>query len=185
MNKLEKHIRTNREQLDSFEPSSNHMTRFREKLNPARLSLYKRIPYGFKIAVILLLVAITSILVFEQSQKYYISRQQPLEKIIPGEYKEARIYYTSQIKQKHTEIDQLNLSDPERNELVFMELKEMDHLFQSLLRDLQTNPSDERVLSAMINHYQMKLEIMGQIIEQLEKANKINSKLKSHEKSEV
>jgi len=185
MNKLEKHIRTNREQFDSFEPSSDHMTRFREKLIPAHQSLYARIPYGLKIAAILILVAITSILVFEQAQKYYISRQKPLEKILPGEYKEARIYYTSQIKQKYTEIDQLNISDPERNEIVFKELKEMDRLFQSLLRDLKTNPSDERVLSAMINHYQMKLDIMGQIIEQLEKANQINSTIKSHEKSEV
>ena len=185
MNNLEKHIRENREKFDAFEPSMNHMDTFGKKLNRSPLSWYKKIPYGLRIAAILVLVAITSILVFEQGQRYYISRQKPLEKILSGEYREARGYYTSQIKQKYTEIDQLNISDPERNELVLKELEEMDHLFQSLLKDLQTNPSDERILSAMISHYQMKLEVMGQIIEQLEKANQINSTRKSHEKTEV
>ena len=185
MNKLEKHIRKNREHLDSFEPSSSHMERFRKKLSPASQSLYAKIPYGLKIASIIIIVALTSIMVFEQAQKFYISRHKSLENILPGEYKEARIYYITQIKQKYSEIDRLNISDPERNEIVFKELEEMDDLFQSLLRDLQTNPSDERILSAMISHYQMKLEVLGQIIEQLEKANQTNSTLKSYEKSEV
>ena len=185
MNKLEKHIRTNRDKFDSFEPSADHMARFRKRLEPAPVSLYSRIPYGLKIAAVLMLVAVSSVLIFEQSQKYYLSRQNPLEEILPGDYFEARVYYTSQIKEKYTEIDRLSESFPDRKEVLFKELDEMDGLYHSMLKDLQTVPTDERVLSAMITHYQMKLEIMGQIIIQLEKANKINSTYQSHEKTEV
>lgn len=185
MNKLEKHIRENREQFDAFEPSDGHMKRFREKLSPVRVPVYARIPYWLRVAAVLLLVAVSSILIYEQGRKYYTSRQNPLQEIIPGEFLEARIYYTSLINEKYSEIDRLNSSDPVRNELLLEELEEMDRLFKSLMRDLQANPSDERVLSAMITHYQMKLEVMGQIIQQLEEANKINSTLKSHEKTEV
>ncbi len=159
MNKLEKHIRTNRDKFDSFEPSADHMARFRTKL-AAPVSLYSRIPYGLKIAAVLMLVAVSSVLIFEQSQKYYISRQQPLEEIMPGDYFEAGIYYTSLIKEKYTEIDRLSESDPDRKEILFKELDEMDVLYRSMLKDLQTTPTDERILSSMITHYQMKLEIM-------------------------
>jgi hypothetical protein len=58
-------------------------------------------------------------------------------------------------------------------------------MFKSLMRDLKTNPSDERILSAMINHYQLKLEVMGQIIDQLQKANQTNSTIKSHEETDI
>ena len=185
MNELEKHIRSHRDRFDSFEPPAGHMARFRSKLAPAKVSLYRRIPYGLKIAAVLLLVAVSSILIYEQARKQYISRQKPLEEILPGEYFEARIYYTSLINKKYSEIDRLNMFDPEQKEILLKELDEMDRLFHSLMKDLQTNPSDERVLSAMINHYQMKLEVMGKIIQQLEKAKQINSTIKSHENSEV
>ena len=185
MSKLEQHIRNNRNSFDSAEPSTEHFNRFRAKLSPASLPIYARIPNWIKVAAVLIFVAVSSIMVFEQAQQYYAKRQNPMKEIIPSEYFEAQVYYTSQIKEKYSEIDQLNSLDPERNEILFTELKEMDKMFQALLKDLQTNPSDERVLSAMINHYQMKLEVMGQIINQLEKANKINSTYQNNENKEV
>lgn len=185
MNKLEQHISDNREQIDGFEPSGEHFERFRAKLSPASVPFYSRIPDWLKVAAVLILVAVSSILVFEQAQVYFAKRQDTINEKLPGEYLEARVYYTSQINEKYSEIDRLNSSDPERNKILFTELKEMDRMFQSLLADLQTNPSDERVLSAMIAHYQLKLEVMGQIINQLESANQINSTYKNHENKDV
>ena len=185
MNKLDKHIRTNRKQFDSFEPSEGHMARFREKLSPAPVSFYARIPYGLKVAAVLLLVAVSSVLIYEQAQLYYTSRQKPIQVIVPGEFGEARIYYTSLINKKYSEIDRLNITDPGQKEILIKEMEEMDHLFHFLQKDLQANPTDERILSAMITHYQMKLEIMGHIIQQLEKVNKINLTYESHESTEI
>ncbi len=185
MNKLEKYIRDNRNKIDDFEPSGEHFEKFRSKLSPAPHPFYSHIPDWLKVAAVLIFVAVSSILVFEQAQKYYAKQQEPLREILPGEYFEAQVYYTSEIKEKYSEIDRLNTLDPERNKILFTELKEMDRMLQSLLADLQANPSDERVLSAMISHYQMKLDVMGQIIEQLEKANQINSTFKNHENKEV
>ena len=58
--------------------------------------------------------------------------------------------------------------------MLMTELNEMDRLFHSLQEDFQANPKDERVINAMISHYQLKLEIMNQIIKQLEKVNQVN-----------
>ena len=185
MNKLEEHIRTNRDHFDVSEPSGGHMERFRDKIGAGKVSIFSRIPYGLKIAAFLALVAVSSVLVYEKAQRFYISRQNPLQEILPLEFREAQVYYTSQIREKYTDIDRLEMFDPEGKDILINELKEMDRMFHSLMRDLKANPKDERILSAMITHYQLKLEIMGQIIEQLEKVNQINSTIKSHDETEI
>ncbi len=185
MNKLEEYIRSHREEIDSFEPSQGHMERFRSRLKPERVSFFTRIPYGLRVAAVLLLVAVSSVIIYEQVQRYYTGRLEALEAMLPGEYLEAQLYYTSLIKEKYSEIDHLNITDPEGKKILMDELKEMDRLFQSLLKDLETNPSDERVLSAMIAHYQTKLEVMSQIIQQLENVSQTNSTFKSYENTEI
>ena len=66
-----------------------------------------------------------------------------------------------------------------------VELEEMDRLFHSLQKDFQSNPTDQRVINAMISHYQLKLEVMSQIIRQLEEVNQVNNKYKNHEGKEI
>ena len=185
MENLERHIRDNREQFDTFEPAGGHMERFAKKLERGKGSFLSRIPYGLKVAAVLILVAVTSVLVYERGRQFYLSYRQPVEERLPGDYGEAQMYYTSLIREKYSEIERLDVSDPEGKKILMKELEEMDQLFSSLMRDLQTNPSDERILSAMISHYQIKLEVMGQIIDQLKTANKTNSTLKSHEETDI
>ena len=186
MNKLEKYIRENRERFDAFEPSGGHMDRFRSRLAPARVSFLSRIPYGLKVAAVLVLVALSSILVYEGGRQWLTtSRQQTIPELLPGDYGEARIYYTSLIREKYREIDRLDVSDPEGKEILLKELSEMDRLFNALMKDLKTNPSDERILAAMISHYQLKLEVMGRIIDQLETLNQTHSNIDSHDEKEI
>ena len=161
------------------------MERFRQRLAPAPVSRMLRIPYGLKVAAVLVLVALSSILVYEGARHFYARRQPPIPEILPGDYGEAQVYYTSLIREKYTEIDRLNVSDPEGKDMLMQELSEMDRLFNSLMKDLKTNPSDERILSAMINHYQLKLEVMGRIIEQLETVKQIQTSNDSNDEKEI
>jgi uncharacterized protein (DUF305 family) len=69
--------------------------------------------------------------------------------------------------------------------MLMIELEEMDRLFHSLQKDFQSNPTDQRVINAMISHYQLKLDIMSQIISQLEEVNQINNKYKKDEGKEI
>lgn len=182
MNKFEKQIRANRQKFDSQEPSAGHMERFEQMLNnqPSR-SLLSRIPYALKAAVILLLVALSSILIYEQARLYYANQRVISLQDISTEFGEAEFYYTSLIKHKYQEIDRLNMDDPKQKEMLMNELEEMDKLSHSLQKDLQSNPNDQRVINAMISHYQFKLEVMSQIIKQLEAVNQVNKTYKSHE----
>ena len=60
--------------------------------------------------------------------------------------------------------------------MLLKELQEMDTFYQDLLVELNANPGDERVISALIKHYQMKMLVMDQIIDQLKEFNQAKSK---------
>jgi hypothetical protein len=182
MNKFEKQVRDNRQKFDSQEPSSGHMERFEQKLrNRHSRSLFSRIPYVLKAAVVLLLVALSSILIYEQARIYYQTQRVLSLHDISEEFGEAEFYYTSLINNKYQQINGLNIDDPKQKEILMIELEEMDKLFHSLQKDFQANPADERVINAMISHYQLKLEVMSQIIRQLEEVNQVNKIYKDHE----
>jgi hypothetical protein len=56
------------------------------------------------------------------------------------------------------------------------ELSEMDSLFVNLKQEYQTNPNDERIINAMIEYYQTKLEIVNTIKTDLEKVKQLKNK---------
>jgi uncharacterized protein (DUF305 family) len=93
---------------------------------------------------------------------------------ISDEFGEAEIYYTTLINHKYQEINKLNLEDPKQKEILRAELQEMDRLFHSLQKDFQANPTDKRIINAMISHYQLKLDVMNQIVTQLKEVKHIN-----------
>ena len=175
MDNLENRILKERDGLDSFEPSQGHMDRFAGKLRGRQVSCLNRIPYVVKVAAVLFLVAASSILVYEQFKQMNSINSISAAKEIMTEMSDAEFYYTSLIAEKHDEIARFSSHDPEQNEILLTELETMDNLFKALQDEMQVNPNDERVMNAVINHYEIKLEVMGQILAQLENANKITN----------
>ncbi|MDX2429744.1 MAG: hypothetical protein QNK35_02350, partial [Bacteroides sp.] len=86
---------------------------------------------------------------------------------IPASVIEADLYYSTQVNYKVDQIRQFDFNNTEEKTVLLDELEELDFYHQQLMNDLEANPNDERVINALINHYQMKLEVMDQIIYQL------------------
>jgi hypothetical protein len=102
---------------------------------------------------------------------------------IPEAVMNADIYYSSQVNARYEQIRDFHFTDAEEKAVLLDELKELDAYHQQLMKDLETNPGDGRVINALIRHYQIKLEVMDQIIQQL---NQINLEIaKDHEKASV
>jgi hypothetical protein len=59
----------------------------------------------------------------------------------------------------------------------------MDSVYVQLQKDLKANPNDERIINAMIEHYQTKLEVMTVIVNQLKSIR--NENLNSSENEKV
>ena len=68
--------------------------------------------------------------------------------------------------------------------MIMEELSEMDSIYNSMKKDLKTSPNDERIINAMIEHYQLKLEVMTNLLEQLQEIN-TNNKQTGHENNEI
>ena len=67
------------------------------------------------------------------------------------------------------------------------ELKNMDVTYKELQKELKANPNDERVINAMIEHYQTKLNVMTYILDQLKQIKNENEtqNTNSHEKVSI
>ena len=61
----------------------------------------------------------------------------------------------------------------------------MDSVYVQLQKDLKANPSDERIISAMIEHYQTKVEVMSYIVDQLKAIRNENLNDTDHEKASI
>ena len=186
MKDLEKIIQENRSAFDSYEPSEGHFERFEQKL----LDLKKpkkifTIGYMLKAAVVTLLVVLSGLYVYESFRPKMMKDGIALREVSP-EYNEVEIYYTKLVNQKYSEINQFQFLDSTQKSMLMNELDEMDVLYENLKKDLTTNPNDERVINAMIKHYQLKVEVMNQILNQLQQAKNINKqKSEYHESTEI
>lgn len=158
------------------------MDRFAARLESRQRPFYRKVPYAVRIAAMVCLVAASSILVYEQ-----VRRGEPLKTnrvdIVMEELMDAEFYYTSLISEKYNAIERFTSDDPEQQKMLMEEMEAMDRMFNALREDLQANPGDERIIHAMVSHYEMKLEVMTQILMQLE--NVKQSTNNQHEKTEI
>ena len=73
----------------------------------------------------------------------------------------------------------------EEQELMDTELSDFETRYKNLQTDLAANPNDERVINAMLEYYQSKLEIISMIVNKLQevKQQKNNNNEMSHANS--
>jgi hypothetical protein len=169
MKKIEEYISKNKDSFNSLEPSSDHMLNFERKLRGKGSSrVIHLLKPALQIAAIFVLVALSSLWVIDNffaSEKTVTGTS--LSQVSP-ELKEVEVYYTSMIEEKYAELKSIDFSSEEvQKDILLKELEEMNTIYESLKLELKSNPSNENIINAMIQYYQMKAEVMSQIIEQL------------------
>jgi len=169
MKTIEDLIRSNKDFFEDAEPSDGHMERFNRKLE-MRFQVHapKRsiVPYLLRAAVVTLLVTLSSLYTWDHFIRSSSSRM-TLGQVSP-QYKEVENYYIHQVNLMEGEIVSVDLkNNPEQKTVLMNEMKSMDSVYVSLQKELKANPNDERIINAMIEHYQTKLEVMTYIVNQL------------------
>lgn len=165
-------------QRDDFEeePLNGHFERFGDKLTKSG-SKMKRLPVsGFlKAAAVLIIILLSGNLMLQLRH----SKQEIKETaMIKSDLGEATFYYTSKINSGIRDLENMaGEGIGSRQEIVQIrqELSEMDSLFVNLKQEYQANPNDERIINAMIEYYQTKLEIVNTIKTDLEKVKKLKN----------
>lgn len=184
MNRLEDIIKRERGAFDDREPSDGHFERFSFKL-ATRLHAGKAkrsiMPYLLKAAVVTLLVTLSSLWTFDHFVRPNLKKQMTLSEVSP-EYREAERYYVRQVNMMENEFTTLDIASPEQKEMLMGELAAMDSVYTELQKELRANPDDQRIIDAMITHYQTKIEVMSYLLDQLRQIKAETENPVSHEK---
>jgi len=84
------------------------------------------------------------------------------------------------------EIVSANLpGNAEQMEVLRNEMQNMDSVYVQLQKDLNANPNDERIINAMIEHYQTKVEVLTFIVNQLKAIRNENQNKSADEKPSI
>jgi hypothetical protein len=184
MKTIEDIIRNNRHLFEDNEPSEGHFDRFSVKLEIRHQKMASRrsiVPYLLRAAVVTLLITLSSLWTWDHFIRPSSNRM-TLGQVSP-QYREVENYYLHQVNMMEGEIVNLdNSQNPEQKEIMMKEMKSMDSTYVSLQKELKANPNDERIINAMIEHYQTKLEVMTYIVNQLKGIRNENLNKKQDEK---
>ena len=159
---FEKHIKEQRLLLDTDHPREGHEKRFMQKLErqPVRRL---NIRHVLQVAASLAIILASGIVIVNLDK----SGNKMAQKEVPTAIMEADFYFTSQVNARYDQIREFSFDDSEEKAILLNELNDLDVHHHQLMSDLEANPDDGRVINALIRHYQIKLEVMDQIIIQL------------------
>ena len=159
------------------EPRAGHLDRFEKKL---RMEESKRKKWDMspfmKVAAVLVIVLL--------SANLYVYIRNPKPKVqeaavVKSDLGEATFYYTNSINNGIRDLEQMAKEGiGSHKELVQIkhELSEMDSMFVTLQKEYKSNPNDERIINAMIEYYQTKLDIVNTIKTDLENVKQLKNK---------
>lgn len=184
MKTIEDIIRGNKDHFEGAEPSDGHFERFSMKLeirNQKNAPKRSIVPYLLRAAVVTLLVTLSSLWTWDHFIRPGSSRM-TLGQVSP-QYKEVESYYIHQVNMMEGEIVNLDFNNnQEQKSMLVHEMKSMDSVYVSLQKELKANPNDERIINAMIEHYQTKIEVMTYIVNQLRTIRNGNENKTENEK---
>lgn len=179
---LEKLILDNRESILDEEPLEGHFERFEARLQkaskPGRV-IQLRPLLRIAAIVVFVLLAVNQARIYLTPEK---KAELTLGSISP-EYREVEFYYTNAIQMGMSQWNRLSkegyVSESEQ-QMMKSEQQEFDHMYQKLQEDLKANPNDERVINAMIEYYQARMNVINLIINKLQEVKQQKNN-KSHE----
>lgn len=165
MKTLDEFIKGNPDRFNSEEPPDGHFERFSTKLYRLKAGTHSYLIAVLRIAAIVLIGVVIS---YAAIREFSILKQEAagvFSVTNDPELLEAEQYYTTQLNLAYQKIKNLAFNnDQDEKKQVLQELSEMDKLVQVMKNDLKQNPEDERIVHAIINFYQEKIEMMDMII---------------------
>jgi hypothetical protein len=183
MDKLDKILIENRDSFE-VEPLEGHFERFAQRLGqPALVKKRSRFSPFLKVAAVLVIILLSANLYVHFSNQGSDEKKTVMAKSDLGE---ASIYYTNRINNGIRDLEKMaNQGIGSQKEIAQIkhELSEMDSTFLNLQKEFSTNPNDERIINAMIEYYQTKLDIVNTIKTDLENVKQL--KKKYHENPEI
>lgn len=180
---LERLILNNQHSFQNEEPLEGHFERFEARLQKASKPGRK---FNSQAVLKVAAIIVFALLAVNQARIWLTPEKKETLSLgsISPEYREVEFYYTNAIQLGMSQLDVLKkegmISESEQ-QMMLKEQKEFDQMYQKLLEDLKANPDDERVINAMLEYYESRMNVITLIINKLKeiqqqkyKRNEIN-----------
>jgi len=188
--KIEEIILNNLEELNDNEPLEGHFERFEAKLKLQNKKKKINFSMVWKVAaavVFVLLLTNQAYMYFSSNNLGLLSKNSTnsdfsLASISP-EYEEVEFYYSNAISvglNQWNELKSEGMVSEEEQNMMKNELNEFEDLQKGLQSDLKANPHDERVINAMLEYYQTKLNVINLIVAKLQEVKEIKEESDSN-----
>ncbi len=181
MDKLEEHIKNNREDLDRYTPSSDIWSRIDKSLNREKT----RFPKWLSIAAMLIVIMGSALFIYQGRNKTTwmkgannIEAQQ--EKANP-QLKETEIYYNNLVNSLYREATPLLTGNPEIKKELNTDISHLDSLCTEIRKDLKDNVANQEVVEALILNYRIKIRLLEDMLVILRENEGKPEKKQSHE----
>ncbi|MBN2524287.1 MAG: hypothetical protein JXB24_13530 [Bacteroidales bacterium] len=158
---IEDIIQNNRDLFEEDLPEG-HLKRFENKLNTASDESRRTVLNKLLVAAASVVVIITIGFIIMLTSDSFSANDYLLANITPELY-EAEAYYQNKIHQKMDILSNQNNVDKS----ILKDLREIDKSFDTIKKDLDKNPGDERLISAILSTYQIKLDLINEILERI------------------
>lgn len=181
MDKLEEHIRQNRDDLDRYTPQSGIWRKIRKELDKDK-SMTRQ---WLSIAAIIVVILGTALVLFRPEFRWAGSNSlknndDRLMQLNP-QLKETEMYYNNLVNSLYKEVTPLLTNNPDIKKELKTDLSHLDSICVDLKKDLKDNISNQEVVEALIQNYRIKIHILEDMLIIL-KANENNpEKKKSYE----
>lgn len=167
---LERLILNNRDAIQDEEPLNGHFERFEMRLKKEQKPVRRM---NFRTIMKVAAAVVFALLAVNQARIYFFPEKQQVLSLgsISPEYREVEFYYTSSIKQgmaQWNEFKREGLVSEQDQQMMQNEQKEFDQVYQKLIKDLNANPNDERVINALIEYYQSRMNVISIITSKLQ-----------------
>jgi hypothetical protein len=181
MDKLEEHIRKNREDLDRYSPSKAVWNKIDSQINRKRLPLRKVL----SVAAMFVAILATSVVLVKSGllNKYGSGTKNGLsdDPQQNQQVRETEIYYNSLVNSLYREATPLLTGNPEIREELSTDISHLDSICTEIKKDLKDNVANQDVVEALIQNYRIKIRLLEDMLTILKENEKDPEKEKSHE----
>ena len=180
MDKLEEHIRKNREDLDRYSPPRGIWRGIVRELDNGKSTLRQ----WLSIAAMIVVILGTAIIFFKPEYRWSSNNKQnnndEIAVRIP-QLKETETYYNNLVNSLYREATPLLTNKPEVRSELNSDLSHLDSICIDLKKDLKDNISNQEVIEALIQNYRIKIRILEDMLTVLKETENNPEKKKSHE----
>lgn len=179
MDKLEEHIRKNREDLDRYSPSSKTWRNISREIHNKKTPVIK----WLSVAAMFIVILGTALVFIKYSGpgRGLLKSEEATESAQNTQLKETEIYYNNLVNSIYLEAKPLLTANPEVQRELVIDISHIDSICSEIKKDLKDNVANQEVVEALIQNYRIKIQLLEDMLTILKENENNPEKQKSHE----